>query len=202
MNVLTRKQSQANTRAKLFEAALAILPERGLHGLSVRTVCAAAGFTSGAFYSNFSSRTVFLGHLSSYVNSLFFKSFCEANAKACGLDAASAIQVFDDWALNVPQTIVSAMLNLGAFAHSDAEFLGMYEPQVSAFRTDLGRELAKLFGAFRLEPGLTFDEMAGGFMTMWMGSLIFRCVPDHKSFDHAIARFLSEMLKAARPQED
>lgn len=44
------------TREKLLDAALAVFAEHGLQGASVEEVCGAAGFSRGAFYSNFSSK--------------------------------------------------------------------------------------------------------------------------------------------------
>jgi len=53
---LTRAQAQARTRAALLEAAASLFAERGFHGTSVEEVVARAGFTRGAFYSNFSDK--------------------------------------------------------------------------------------------------------------------------------------------------
>ncbi|SDF35712.1 TetR/AcrR family transcriptional regulator [Pseudonocardia oroxyli] len=46
---------RADTRARLLEAAAEVFVERGFGATSVEQVCEAAGFTRGAFYSNFSS---------------------------------------------------------------------------------------------------------------------------------------------------
>jgi len=47
---------KAETRARLLEAAAALLAERGVDGLSVDTVAAEAGRTSGAVYAHFGSK--------------------------------------------------------------------------------------------------------------------------------------------------
>ncbi|MCC9308457.1 TetR/AcrR family transcriptional regulator [Kitasatospora sp. RB6PN24] len=44
------------TRAALLDAALAVFAEHGFQAATIEQVCAAAGFTRGAFYSNFSSK--------------------------------------------------------------------------------------------------------------------------------------------------
>lgn len=44
------------TRARLLDAAIEVFAEDGLQGAAVETICARAGFTRGAFYSNFSSK--------------------------------------------------------------------------------------------------------------------------------------------------
>jgi AcrR family transcriptional regulator len=44
------------TRARVLEAASEVFAERGFHGATVEDICERAGFTRGAFYSNFSSK--------------------------------------------------------------------------------------------------------------------------------------------------
>ncbi|CAG7606229.1 TetR/AcrR family transcriptional regulator [Leucobacter soli] len=44
------------TRMRLFEAATEVFAESGLQGASVEAICSRAGFTRGAFYSNFASK--------------------------------------------------------------------------------------------------------------------------------------------------
>lgn len=51
---LSRKRRQ--TRARLLDAALDAFAERGFYGTSVEDLCERAGFTRGAFYSNFTSK--------------------------------------------------------------------------------------------------------------------------------------------------
>jgi len=49
-------RSRENTRARLLEAAHEVFAEVGLDAASVETICERAGFTRGAFYSNFESK--------------------------------------------------------------------------------------------------------------------------------------------------
>jgi AcrR family transcriptional regulator len=44
------------TRDRVLEAASEVFAERGFHGASVEDICERAGFTRGAFYSNFASK--------------------------------------------------------------------------------------------------------------------------------------------------
>jgi AcrR family transcriptional regulator len=53
--VRTRPTRDA-TCEKLFEAAARVFEEHGIGGASIETIAAAAGFTRGAFYSNFKSK--------------------------------------------------------------------------------------------------------------------------------------------------
>ena len=53
--VRTRPTRDA-TCEKLFEAAARVFEEQGIGGASIEAIAAAAGFTRGAFYSNFDSK--------------------------------------------------------------------------------------------------------------------------------------------------
>jgi len=60
-------RSRENTRARLLEAAAQVFAEVGLEGASVETICERAGFTRGAFYSNFESKDALFLDLTSTV---------------------------------------------------------------------------------------------------------------------------------------
>lgn len=47
---------RAATRDRLVDAAVVVFAEKGVLGAAVEEICEAAGFTRGAFYSNFSSK--------------------------------------------------------------------------------------------------------------------------------------------------
>ncbi|MEJ3658101.1 TetR/AcrR family transcriptional regulator [Actinomycetes bacterium KLBMP 9759] len=51
---MTKRRPQ--TRARLIEAATEVFAERGFHGTSIEDICQHAGYTRGAFYSNFASK--------------------------------------------------------------------------------------------------------------------------------------------------
>lgn len=53
---LTRKEKQAETRQLLLDAGERVFLRRGLEGSSVEEIAAEAGYTRGAFYSNFKSK--------------------------------------------------------------------------------------------------------------------------------------------------
>jgi AcrR family transcriptional regulator len=52
----TRAEKQAETRRRLLEAAEQVFRERGFAGSTVEEITERAGFSRGAFYSNFESR--------------------------------------------------------------------------------------------------------------------------------------------------
>jgi AcrR family transcriptional regulator len=53
---LTREQRKANTRERLLDAARNVFARGGFHGASVEEIASAAGFSTGALYSNFDGK--------------------------------------------------------------------------------------------------------------------------------------------------
>jgi len=53
---LTREQSRAQTRERLLAAARDAFARNGFHGASVEEIASAAGFSTGALYSNFDGK--------------------------------------------------------------------------------------------------------------------------------------------------
>ncbi|MCR2815137.1 TetR/AcrR family transcriptional regulator [Microbacterium jiangjiandongii] len=82
----TLTRSRENTRGRLLDAALEVFAEVGLDAASVETVCERAGFTRGAFYSNFASKgELFLALIARIAEA----KIEEAEARVRGVDADS-----------------------------------------------------------------------------------------------------------------
>lgn len=80
----TLTRSRENTRGRLLDAALEVFAEVGLDAASVETVCERAGFTRGAFYSNFASKgELFLALIARIAEA----KIEEAEARVRGVDA-------------------------------------------------------------------------------------------------------------------
>jgi AcrR family transcriptional regulator len=56
MSRVRTRPTRDDTRDKLFEAAARVFEEHGIGGASIEAITAAAGFSRGAFYSNFDSK--------------------------------------------------------------------------------------------------------------------------------------------------
>ena len=56
MSRVRTRPTRDDTRDRLFEAAARVFEEDGIGGASIEAIAAAAGFSRGAFYSNFKSK--------------------------------------------------------------------------------------------------------------------------------------------------
>ncbi len=57
---LIRKRRKSETRAMLLEAGLRVFAERGIEAAALEDVAQAAGFTKGALYRHFPSKSAFV----------------------------------------------------------------------------------------------------------------------------------------------
>jgi AcrR family transcriptional regulator len=53
---LTREEQRAETRQRLLDAAAKVFVKQGFQGASVEEICEQAGYSRGAFYSNFETK--------------------------------------------------------------------------------------------------------------------------------------------------
>jgi AcrR family transcriptional regulator len=54
--IVSTKRRRTNTTARLLDAAFEVFAERGYQSASIDLICHRAGFTRGAFYSNYESK--------------------------------------------------------------------------------------------------------------------------------------------------
>lgn len=101
----TAVRRRAATRERLLDAARVLLASEGIQGASVEHICDQAGFTRGAFYSNFSSKDELLLALCERESEdMFDKLRTAADPSAfAGLDASAAVGlVFDRFLMLQP----------------------------------------------------------------------------------------------------
>lgn len=101
VRVATR--SRENTRLRLLDAAAEVFAEVGLDAASVEAVCERAGFTRGAFYSNFDSKNELFLELASHVASERVEA---VRARVKGLEADPDLTLLTGDALGIVQQVL------------------------------------------------------------------------------------------------
>ncbi|MGP8121177.1 MAG: TetR/AcrR family transcriptional regulator [Xanthobacteraceae bacterium] len=97
---LSREESQARTRSLLIEAARNEIAEKGFALASVRDIADAAGFSQGAFYSNFPDKESILLELVQRYQAEERAKIEAALIESRG-DAAAAIAGIEKWAATI-----------------------------------------------------------------------------------------------------
>ena len=151
---LTREESRARTRAKLLESARQVMAREGYEGASVDRIAEEAGFSKGAFYSNFNSKEeIFLELLETH-------SMQDVDEIAAMLehvdDPHKLIDVISNWAASRASDASWGMLALELFrrAKQDATFSDRHANLFRSQWIGIGELLLRLFpkGAAPGEP--------------------------------------------------
>ncbi len=115
----TRAEQQQQTRALLLAAASEVFAESGFEGASIDAITERAGFTRGAFYSNFASKEALLIALSEARMISFAQEILPAILHASREDQLDRVT---DWLLDqAPPAELLLLIELGRLrARSDA----------------------------------------------------------------------------------
>jgi TetR/AcrR family transcriptional regulator, transcriptional repressor of aconitase len=164
---LTREESRALTREKLFAAAQKVFTQDGFGGASIDRIVDEAGFSKGAFYSNFASKEdIFL----QLVETVALHSANDLEAKLLGIHEPEAIiAAVCNWATGRAGEVDprSLVLDLVRHARRDASLTRRHTELFSYNWTKVGTLLLKIFPegqapATALELGALVMELTFG----------------------------------------
>lgn len=162
------------TRERLFEAASEVFTRDGFHGASIEAICEAAGFTRGAFYSNFASKEeLFLALTERQTR----QDLAAIEATVAGLDAGvvGSDGVDRDAVRSVIAAVTCAQGTERSWFAINAEFelLALRDPEIGArwtqqeqelrgeLATALSRVLEGIGARFVVEPKVAVDLLLG-----------------------------------------
>lgn len=144
----TRGQSQARTRERLIEAARTLFAAEGYGQVSVERIARAAGFTKGAFYSNFASKQdIFLAVLAAHGRQSLDRLLAALD-RADG--PAAAIEEVAAWADRIAGQAIWPFLVLDHARHAMRD--GTFGPEQERLFRDHWQKLGRRLLAF-LSPG-------------------------------------------------
>ena len=124
-------RSRENTRARLLDAASEVFAEVGLDAASVEAVCERAGFTRGAFYSNFESKDELFLELSARVAG---ERVDAVKARVAELEAGGGFALAPTDALGIVEEVldVSGDDRLGVLLMSEIRNHALRSPALAA----------------------------------------------------------------------
>ncbi|SFR82513.1 transcriptional regulator, TetR family [Agromyces sp. CF514] len=175
----TATRSRENTRRKLLDAAAQVFAEVGLAAASVEAVCDRAGFTRGAFYSNFESKDELFLELAGRVTQGRVAAVTErvAELECEGAFTATHADVFDilDQVLEV-----SADDRLGVLLMSEIRIHALRNPQMARAyleqELEMQRSVAQIITDIGRAKGITFRmpelDAARVMLLVWEGSAV------------------------------
>jgi AcrR family transcriptional regulator len=157
----SRDLAQAQTREALLAAARQLVAERGFGGVSVGDVAAAAGFTKGAFYSNFDSREAMLLELVQKLHEEQRAAWRRLE-QAVPADLPHALEYVVEMCVRHARSPTAALLvgEVSLQARRDAEFATSAKADFEQRLNALAGWIDRLVAANALQPTLTSREIA------------------------------------------
>jgi AcrR family transcriptional regulator len=171
---LTREESRIQTRERLLAAARHAFARGGYGGASVDAIAAEAGYSKGAFYSNFKSKeSIFLELLGHHMS-------MEAEQLTRLIEAGSTgdqiLDSLDSWLehLNADGDWALLSMELQLQARRSASFAAEYEALYSRHRARLGGLVDRLFAVSGKRPPAPPEALAAALMALSHGLVLQR----------------------------
>ena len=168
---VSREVSQQQTRQRLLEAARRKVAQGGVMAASIRGVCEAAGYSQGAFYSNFQSRDDLLLRLMESHLREEAQSLRTLVADPAGLGFDKALGRLSERLAELSETPEWSLIavELQLHARRDAGFAARYAQSKAASLAEFARLVHDLVERYRLKPALPSLQIALGLDALWLG---------------------------------
>jgi AcrR family transcriptional regulator len=167
---LTRPEKQARTRAALLDAAARVFVERGFQGASVEVIAAEAGFTRGAFYSNFASKEELFAEL---LQQRVYTAYAELARATAGPDRPTMREVGEQLAAlqehPAGHWLFRLWLELLAHASRDPSFREIAAGFWSANRALGAQSLAAAYKRARRKPPAAPEDIVSAMIALDIG---------------------------------
>lgn len=167
---LTREEARTQTRERLIETATRLFAEQGYGGTSLRDIAEQAGYSQGAFYSNFSNKEALLlemlrRHMAAEAAHL--ERLIEHGQHGPG----QVLDGLEAWASTLDQDINWSMLSieLQLQAQRSEEFAAAYRSVWIQHRDVLGHWIGRLFLEQKRHPPVPAEEIAASLMALAHG---------------------------------
>ncbi|HEY9323380.1 MAG TPA: helix-turn-helix domain-containing protein [Agromyces sp.] len=167
------------TRQKLLDAAAQVFAEVGLDAASVEAICEQAGFTRGAFYSNFESKDELFLELAGRVSQ---ERVAAVRARVADLEAHGGFATVSTDALVIVQQVldISADDRLAILLMSEIRIHALRNPDIAAAylaqEGEMLESVAQIIEDIARAKMLTFrvdaPEAARLMLTVWEGESV------------------------------
>jgi AcrR family transcriptional regulator len=179
---MTRAERRAQTRAALLDAAARVFVDRGFAGASVEAIAAEAGYTRGAFYSNFATKEELFVALLQERGFELARSVAREGAGMTPRELGSYAAAVHAHA--APEWMIRLFLEVLSHAGRDPEMRRQAAGFWSGTREIGAEQVRRLYAAAGREPPADPSEIASAFIALEIGLGLQRYVdPDAVSLD-------------------
>ncbi len=192
----TREQSRLETRQRLIASAHAAIVRDGIGALSLRGLCEEAGYSQGAFYSNFSGRDDLLV-------ALMERHIHDEVEVLRGVVAATQSQSLDEVLTTLAvhleelakQTQWSLLaIELQLYAQRDPSFADAYNAAKTGYHAEFALLVEDILRRHGLAPALPSLQIAIGLYALWSGLAVQGTVPGARPRDEIFLAFLRAVI--------
>lgn len=168
-------RGRERTKARLMRAAYEVFAEVGLDGASVEAICERAGFTRGAFYSNFSTKDELFLEL---VRAVTDRKLEAVSDRVDGLRARDATLTPSELVQNVLEGTVEGLLDVVLMneirlrAMRDDETARAYLAWLSSLIDRVQQMIEALADSYGLRLRLPARDFARLVLTVWEDALV------------------------------
>jgi AcrR family transcriptional regulator len=196
---LNREESQARTRNLLIEAARSEIVKKGFALASVRDIADAAGFSQGAFYSNFPDKEAILLELmqrhQSEERGKIEATLSQAQAQG---DVAKAMAGIEKWASsNADPGFAVLATELQLQALRSPSFAQVYNDLNRKHRRALGTLLSRMFELFGKKVPGDPVEIATAFIALGRGMALMSKEGETNRSGRIVVTFLKALIGSA-----
>lgn len=198
-------RNRAATRERLIDAAREVLARDGIQGASVEQICEQAGFTRGAFYSNFASKDDLVLAMFNREKNLMFANLRAAADPASldGKDLASTIDVILDRFLTLQPGdrewfLVNAEFTIHGIRHENVgrEFNEAWSQTKTEFQEFMSQIVASLGRRFTVDPASAATILMGTYELALREALIENREVDTALMREALPKLLLAVTEA------
>lgn len=168
---LTREDTQKQTRQRLLDAARDEIVRGGIAAATVRGISEAAGYSQGAFYSNFANKDALFEILMNNQMEKLTEAFDETVRDLASGDLEKAMIGIADWltSLHNDDNASSLILELQMYANHNPSFGIAFGKRKSHYVVSFSNTFEKLFHHYGITPPLSAMHASIGFMALWHG---------------------------------
>lgn len=180
---LTRAEKQAATRAALLDAAADAFTHVGFDAATVDGITEAAGFSRGAFYSNFESKEeLFLALIESRVQTSLQDVATAFGAGATPAERIRSGGAFLDALVAKDRQWCLLYMEFWSRSVRDAKLRRRFAAQYEAWRSGIAQLIESQSREFGIELDASPRELASALIALFEGYVLQRVI-DPKSFE-------------------
>ena len=164
-----------DTRERLVRAAIEVFLEKGYGGTRVQDIARRAGFTSGALYVHFPSRTALLGEAIIREGQTIMTEIAEQIGSTSPGDGATA-RLFADFSSGPPTNLDLLLLEALALASRSEEAKEVLADALGAFVNILMEKIVLARDAGQIDRDLDAEALRHVFVAWIFGSVVVKAL--------------------------